>query len=232
MVTLETGDAPSAFVPDGQFFRRPAPAGPLGHVGVADVEVGDYRVALSQAEEPAHVFVVGDGAGAPHGCEAQRMGGEPHVLDGAGAGRVVLEGLDLVAAGLADHSYDDRGAKGLFALAAYPAGRQLLALPFGLGLEAGDLRPRAGQLASALAREDVEAPRLGEPVVRRVHGALEDALDQLFRHRVRLHAPDALPRLYGTDDVHDRSYFIEWPCGRTARIHLSFLSPIAQRRGG
>src|ERR671917_2648301 len=144
MVTLETGDAPSAFVPDGQFFRRPAPAGPLGQGGVADVEVGDYRVALSQAEEPAHVFVVGDGAGAPHGCEAQRVGGELHVLDGAGAGCVVLEGLDLVAAGLADHGYDDRSPKGLFALAADPAGRQLVALPFCLGLEAGDFRPPAG----------------------------------------------------------------------------------------
>src|SRR5918997_6380520 len=163
MVTLETGDAPSAFVPDGQFFRRPAPAGPLGHVGVADVEVGDYRVALSQAEEPAHVFVVGDGAGAPHGCEAQRVGRELHVLDGAGAGCVVLEGLDLVAAGLADHSYHDRRAEGLLALAADPAGRQLLALPFGLGLEAGDRPAPPGPAAPTPAPERGEPPRPGWP---------------------------------------------------------------------
>src|SRR3712207_2249812 len=137
----------SAFVPDGLLFRGRASAGPLAHVGVTDVEVGDYPVTLFQAEELAHMFVVGDGAGSPHGAEAEGVGGELHVLDGGGAGGIVLEGLHLVAAGLADHGYDDRRSEGLFALAADPAGRQFLVLPLDLGLEAGDLGPRAGQLA-------------------------------------------------------------------------------------
>src|ERR687886_1478249 len=102
------------------------------------------------------------------------MGGELHVLDGGCARRVVLEGLDLVAAGLADHGYDDRRPEGLLALAADPSRGHLLTLALGFGLEPGYLGPRAGELAAPLAGKDVEAPRLGEPVVRRVHGALED----------------------------------------------------------
>src|SRR3712207_6757691 len=90
-----------------------------------------------------------------------------------------------------------------------------------MGLEAGDLRPHAGQLAAALAGEDVEAPRLGEPVVRRVHGTLQDALDELLGHRVPLHSSYALARLYGANHVH-RPPFYRVPSGKTARIHLSW----------
>src|ERR671933_96970 len=192
-------------VPDGLLPGGLAPAAPLPHVGIADVEVGDRCVALFQAQELAHMFVVGDGAGAPHRREAQGVGCELHVLDGCGARRVVLEGLDLVAAGLADHGYDDRGPEGLLALAADPARGHLLALALGFGLEAGYLGAGAGELAAPLATKDVEAPRLGEPVVRSVHGALEDALDQLSRHRVLLHASDALAGLYGANNVHGSS---------------------------
>ena len=82
--------APSAFVPGCPLARGLAPAGPLTHVGVADVEVGDHRVALFQAEELAHAVVVDDGARTPHRSEAEGMGRELHVLHGGGARGVVL----------------------------------------------------------------------------------------------------------------------------------------------
>ena len=141
------------------------------------------------------------------------MGGELHVLDRAGAGGVILEGLDVIATSLADHGYDDWSSKGFLALAADPARRQHFILALGLGLQSGDLGPHSGKLAAALAREDVEAPGLGEPVVWRVHGALEDALDQLFGYRVLPHAPHALSCLYGPDHVHYGFHFT----GRSSR---------------
>src|SRR5215212_186296 len=74
-----------------------ASAGSLAHIWITDVEVGNDPVALVEAEEVAHVLVIGDRAGAPHAREPEGVGGELHVLDGGCAGRVVLQGLDLVA---------------------------------------------------------------------------------------------------------------------------------------
>src|SRR5215212_1283931 len=108
-------------MPDGLLVRRLAFASPLAQVGVAEVEVSRYPVALFQAEEPPHFFVIDDGAGAPHGRETQGVGGELHVLYGGGAGGVVLEGLDLVPPGFRDHGYDHGGAESFLALAADPA---------------------------------------------------------------------------------------------------------------
>src|SRR5215213_8805228 len=178
--------------------------------------MGNYPVALFQAEELAHVVVVDDGAGTPHGAEAERVGGELHVLNGGGAGGVVLQSFDLVAASLTDHSNYYRRAEDLFALAADPSSGNLLVLPLGRCLQASDLRPRAGQLTAAPTSKDVEAPRLREPVVRGVHGALEDTLDKLPRHRIPFHAPHALARLYGLDHVHHPSYSIECWSGTAA----------------
>src|SRR3712207_424620 len=79
-----------AFVPGGLLFRRLAPARPLAHVGVTDVEVCNHPVTPFQAEELAHAIVVGDGAGAPHRSEAEGVGGKLHVLHSGGAGGVVL----------------------------------------------------------------------------------------------------------------------------------------------
>src|SRR5215207_11549528 len=124
----------AARVPDGPLARGTAPAGPPSHVGVADVEVGDDPIVFLQAEEPAHVLVIGDRSGAPDAGEAEGVGRELHVLDGRGAGRVVLQGLDLITAGGGDHSDDHGRSEGFLALAADPTSRHLLVLPFRRGL--------------------------------------------------------------------------------------------------
>ena len=183
-----------------------APAGSLAHVGIADVKVGDDPVSLSETEEGSHVLVIGDRSGAPDAGEAEGVGRELHVLDGRSAGRVVLQGLDLITAGGGDHRDDHRRPEGLLSLAADPTRRHLLVLPFSLGLQAGRLGPRPGQLAAPLARKHVEAPRLGDPVVGGVHGALQDVLDEVFRHRVLPNATDALTRLYSTDHIQRSSW--------------------------
>jgi hypothetical protein len=59
-----------ALVPYGYLRRRAASAGAFTHVGVAEVEVGYYAVASLEAEEAAHVLVVGYGARAPDAREA------------------------------------------------------------------------------------------------------------------------------------------------------------------
>src|SRR5687767_50797 len=97
----------AALMPDGPLCSRAAPAGPLAHVRVSEVEVGDDAVALFEAEKAAHAIVVGDGAGAPDAGEAEGVGCQLHVLDGRGAGRVVLQRLDLVASGDGDHGDND-----------------------------------------------------------------------------------------------------------------------------
>src|SRR4051812_22591734 len=109
-------------MPDGPGGCRLSPSGSLAHIGVTQVEVGDDPVAVFEAEEVTHVPVVGDGTGSPDGSEAQSMGCQLHVLDGGGAGSVVLERLYLVAATLGDHRYHHRSSEGLLALAAYPSG--------------------------------------------------------------------------------------------------------------
>src|SRR3712207_3049839 len=128
----------------------------------SEVEVGDYRVSLLEAEKGAHVVVVGDGARAPDGAEAQGVGGEEHVLDGGRAGGVVLFCLDLVAPSARDHGYHHRGPERLLALAADPAGRHLGVLALLLCLQPRRLGPGAGELAPALADKDVEEPGLGD----------------------------------------------------------------------
>src|SRR5215210_5029604 len=138
------GERRSATVPDGPLACRPAPARPLTHVGVADVEVGDDPVALAEAEEGAHVLVISDRAGAPDACEAEGVGRELHVLHSRGAGRVVLQGLDLVAARSGDHSDYHGSPESLLALPADPARRQLLVLSLRLGLQTGRLGPSPG----------------------------------------------------------------------------------------
>src|SRR5215212_6759578 len=188
-------------MPDRPLDRWPAPAGPFSHVRVADVEVGHDPVVLLQVEEAAHVLMVGDGASAPDAREAEGVGGELHVLDGGGASRVVLQGLDLVAPRGGDHSDDHGRPESLLALAADPASRHLLVFALSLGLQAGRLGPRLRQLAAPLARKHVEAPRLGDLVVGGVHGALQDALDEISLHRILPHAADALARLYGMDHI-------------------------------
>src|SRR4028119_330563 len=186
-----------AAVPDGLLGDRLPPARPLAHVGVPEVDVRHDAVPITQAEEGAHVAVVGDRPSAPDGPEAQRVGGKEHVLDGGRAGSVVLLRLDLVAPGARDHGNNRRRAEGLLALAADPAGRHLLALALLLGLQPGRLRAGAGQLPPALAGKDVEEPGLRDLVVRRVHRALEDGLYLLVGHRVLLYAVHALARPHG-----------------------------------
>ena len=120
--------------------------------------------------------------------------------------------------------------EGLLALAADPAGRHLLVFSLGLGRKAGRLGPGPRELAAALAGKDVEAPRLGDPVVRGVHGALQDALDELPRHRVLLYRPDALTRLYGRVTSKYAlpivsamvSILVRPRRGKARRIHLSW----------
>src|SRR5918993_2219419 len=141
-------------MPDGLLGCGTASAGPLAHVGVAEVEVGDDAVAVFKAEVPTHVFVVGDGARAPDAREAQGVGRELHVLDGRGAGSVVLQGLDLVAARGGDYGDYHGSPKGLLALAADPARGHLLVLTLGLGHETGGLGPGKRQLAASLTGKD------------------------------------------------------------------------------
>src|SRR5215218_8991814 len=192
-------------MPDCPFARGTAPAGSLVHVGVADVEVGDDSVVSLQTEEVAHVLVVGDRAGAPDTREAEGVGRELHVLDGGGAGRVVLQGLDLIAPRGGDNSDDHGRPESFLALAADPASRHLLVLALSLGLQAGRLGPRPRQLAASLARKHMEAPRLGDLVVGGMYSALQDALYEVFGHRVLPHASDALASLYGIDHIQEGS---------------------------
>jgi malate dehydrogenase len=194
-------DREAALMPYGHLRRRAASAGAFAHVGVAEVEVGYYAVAFLEAEEAAHVLVVGDGAGAPDAREAQRVGRQLHVLDGGGAGGVVLQCLDLIAAGDGDHGDDDGRSEGLFALAADSAGHHLLVLSLGLGRESRGFGPGTRKLAPPSAGKDVEAPRLGDLVVRGVHGTLQNTLDEDPFHGVLLYAVYALARLYGTDHI-------------------------------
>src|SRR5215211_3402669 len=130
--------------------------------------------------------MIGDGTGTPDGSEAQRVCGELHVLNGGGAGGVVLQRLDLVAAAFADNDYHDRRPERLFALTAYPASGELLFFALGLGLNPRHLGAGASELATSLAGKYVEAPGFGDPVVRRVDGALEDLLYDLPGHRTLL----------------------------------------------
>src|SRR4051812_42325942 len=167
---------PSVLMPDGPSRGGLTPAGPLGYFGVAQVEVGDDLIIRIQTEEITHVRVIGDRTGAPDRCKAQGVGGELHVLDGSGTGGVVLERLHLVAATLGDHSYHHRGAEGLFSLPAHTPGYELLLFALSLGQDAGELGAGAGELATAPANKNVEAPRFGDPVVRRMDGALQDLL--------------------------------------------------------
>src|SRR4051812_49015676 len=120
-------------MPDGPGRGRLSPSGSLAHVGVTQVEVGDDPVAAFEAEEVTHVLVVGDGTGSPDGGEAQSVGRQLHVLDGGGAGSIVLERLHLVAAALGDHRYHYRSSEGLLALATYTSGHELLFFALGLG---------------------------------------------------------------------------------------------------
>src|SRR5919107_3622551 len=205
MVPSPPVEALSASVPDGLLACGFAPAGSLAHVGVADVEVGYRHVPVFQAKELAHEVVVDDVAGAPHRREAEGVGRELHVLDGGGAGRVVLQGLDLIAPRGGDHSDDHGRPESFLALAADPATRHLLVLALSLGLQAGRLGPRPRQLAASLARKHVEAPRLGDLVVGGMHGALQDALYKVLRHGVLAYAPYALARLYGLDHIQESS---------------------------
>src|ERR687889_1204753 len=145
--------------------------------------------------------MIGDRSGAPDTREAEGVGRELHVLDGRSAGRVVLQGLDLISTGGGDHRDDHGRPECLLSLAADPTHSHLFVLPFGLGLQAGRLGPRPGQLAASLSRKHVKSPRLGDLVVWGVHGALEDAPDDVFGHGVLPDAADALARLYGVDHI-------------------------------
>src|SRR3712207_4247384 len=59
-------------------------------------------------------------------------------------------------------------------------------------------------------------------MVRSMHGALEDALDQHFRNRILLDAPHALTLLYGFDHVYHPPHFTGRWGGITGRFHLSW----------
>src|SRR5918997_971304 len=99
---------------------------------------------------------------------------------------------------MASRAYRGRAERPLAAPApaVYASGGELFFVALGFGLSPRELGSTPGELAAALAREDVEAPGFGDLVVRRVDGAFEHLLDGLFRHRVRLDTPDAPARPY------------------------------------
>src|SRR5829696_91290 len=191
----------AALVPHGSLCGGAASAGPLAHVGVSEVEIGDDAVAIFEAKEAAHVLVVGDGACAPDAGEAEGVGRQLHVLDGRRAGSVVLPRFDLVASGDGDDGDYDRRPEGLLSLATDPAGHHIFMLPLGLGRKSRRVRPGPRQLAAPFAGKDVEAPGLGDLVVGGVHCALQNTLNEVPRHGVLLYAVHALARLYGTDHI-------------------------------
>src|SRR5919112_167178 len=220
----------AALVPHSAFRGGTASAGSLAHVGVSEVKIGDDAVARFEAEEVAHVLVVGDGARTPDTGQAEGVGRQLHVLDGRGAGSVVLARFDLVAAGNGDHGYHDGRPEGLLAFAADPAGHHIFVLPLGLGQESRCLRPGPRQFTASFARKDVETPGFGNLVVGSVHSALQNSLDEVPRHGVLLYAVHALARLYGTDHIQkwlpanliyprDSSRTRH---GKLGRIHISF----------
>lgn len=158
-------------------FGQRCAAGFGSNFGVADPDKSDDFFLLGvDAQQAVGFVVVGDCAGTPFGADAFAGQAQTEVLDGAGAGAVVFAAPKRIAGDdLADG--DDFGGIAEF-------GADPLLFVFGQGFAvAFDDDGQFGDGLASFGAHEIEAPGIGEFVVRGADGGFERAGDGAFGKR-------------------------------------------------